>query len=84
MLGSMQRENIRDNGKQAMFTPSARSILEQNGIHLGVSNAQLNRLMAARSLNVASQRQVDPVQALRAPHPNYLHEVDPSLCLLYY
>ncbi|MEQ0902912.1 integrase, partial [Pseudomonas aeruginosa] len=31
-----------------------------------------------------SQRQVDPVQALRAPHPNYLHEVDPSLCLLYY
>ncbi|PXZ46053.1 integrase, partial [Pseudomonas aeruginosa] len=56
----------------------------QNGIHLGVSNAQLNRLMAARSLNVASQRQVDPVQALRAPHPNYLHEVDPSLCLLYY
>ncbi|MDH4869842.1 transposase family protein [Pseudomonas sp. BN515] len=84
MLGAMQRESLRDNGKQTLFTTTARSILEQNGIHLGVSNAHLNRLIAARSLNVASQRQVDPVQSLRAPHPNYLHEVDPSLCLVYY
>lgn len=84
MLGAMQRESLRDNGKQTLFTTTARSILEQNGIHLGVSNGHLNRLIAARSLNIASQRQVDPVQSLRAPHPNYLHEVDPSLCLVYY
>jgi len=84
MLGAMQRESLRDNGKQTLFTTTARSILEQNGIHLGVSNAHLNRLIAARNLNVASQRQVDPVQSLRALHPNYLHEVDPSLCLVYY
>lgn len=84
MLGSIQREGIRDNGKQTMFTTTARSILEQNGIPLGVSNTQLNRLMRDRKLDVATQRNVSPVQALRAPHPNYLHEVDPSLCVLYY
>lgn len=84
MLGALQRESLRENGKQTLFTTTARSILEQNGIHLGVSNTQLNRLIAARSLNVASQRKVSPVQAQRAPHPNYLHEIDPSLCLVYY
>lgn len=84
MLGASQRESLRDNGKQTLFTTTARSILEQNGIHLGVTNAQLNRLIAARNLNVSSQRKVKPVQGLRALHPNYLHEVDPSLCLVYY
>lgn len=84
MLGAIQRESLRDNGKQTMFTTTARSILEQNGIHLGVSNAHLNRLIAARSLNVASQRNASPVQHLRSPHPNYLHQIDPSLCLVYY
>lgn len=84
MLGAAQREGVRENGKQTLFTPAARSILEQNGIQLGVSNGHLNRLIRARSLDVTSQRNASPVQALRAPHPNYLHEVDPSLCLVYY
>lgn len=84
MLGSVQREGLRENGKQTLFTPVGRSILEQNGIQLKVSNGQLNRLIRARSLDVGAQRNVSPVQALRAPHPNYLHEVDPSLCLVYY
>lgn len=84
MLGAAQREGVRENGKQTLFTPTARSILEQNGIQLGVSNGQLNRLIRARSLDVTSQRNVSPVQAQRAPHPNYLHQVDPSLCLVYY
>lgn len=83
-LGATQREAIRENGKQTLFTTTARGVLESNGIELNVSNSQLNRLMKARKLNVAAQRAVNPVQHLRAPHPNYLHEVDPSLCLVYY
>ncbi|MGQ0708732.1 MAG: integrase [Rhodoferax sp.] len=84
MLGAVQREAVRDNGKQTLYTTTARSILESNGIELTVSNGQLNRLIRDRKLNVAAQRQADPVQALRAPHPNHTHEVDPSLCLIYY
>ncbi|AVG15360.1 integrase [Chromobacterium vaccinii] len=83
-LGAVQREAIRDNGKQTLFTTTARGMLEQNGIELKVSNSQLNRLIRDRKLNVAAQRCVDPVQALRAPHPNHTHEIDPSLCLVYY
>ncbi|MBP4049201.1 integrase [Chromobacterium violaceum] len=83
-LGAVQREAIRDNGKQTLFTTTARGMLEQNGIELKVSNSQLNRLIRDRKLNVAAQRCADPVQALRAPHPNHTHEIDPSLCLVYY
>lgn len=83
-LGAAQREAIRDNGKQTLFTTTARGMLESNGVELLVSNGQLNRLMRDRKLNVAAQREVNPVQALRAKHPNHVHEVDPSLCLVYY
>jgi hypothetical protein len=84
MLAAVQREAIRDNGKQTLFTTTGRGMLEQNGIAFDVSNGQLNKLMRDRKMNVASQRNVSPVQALRALHPNHVHEVDPSLCLLYY
>lgn len=83
-LGAVQREAVRDNGKQTLFTTTARGLLESNGVELKVSNDQLNRLIRDRKLNVDAQREAKPVQALRAPHPNHTHEIDPSLCLVYY
>ncbi|MBI0036708.1 DDE-type integrase/transposase/recombinase [Gilliamella sp. B14384H2] len=83
-LAAMNRESIRDNGKQTMFTTTARGILEQNGHEINVSNATLNRLMRQRKLNVNAQKVANPVQSLRALHPNHVHEIDPSLCLIYY
>lgn len=83
-IGAAQREAVRANGKQTLFTPAARGILEQNGHSFGVSNRQINKLLRDRKLNVAAQRVASPVQALRAPHPNHTHQIDPSLCLVYY
>lgn len=83
-LATMSRESVRDNGKQTMFTTTARGILEQNGYEINVSNATLNRLMRQRKLNVKAQQVANPVQSLRALHPNHVHEIDPSLCLIYY
>ena len=82
-LATMQRESVRDNGKQTMHTPVARSVLEANGLQVGVSNAHLNRLMRDRGLNVETQVAASPAQKLRYPHPNHTHQVDPSLCLVY-
>jgi len=84
MLGAAQRESVRANGKQILFTPDAAQILEQNGVSLPVGNAQLNRLIRTRKLGVTAQRLADPVQTLRSLHPNHVHQVDPSLCVLYY
>ena len=84
-LATVQRESLRDNGKQTMHTPVARSVLEANGLQVGgVTNAHLNKLMRDRGLNVQAQRQAAPAQQMRALHPNHVHQVDPSLCLVYY
>lgn len=84
VLGSAQRESISAGGKQRLFTTTARGILEQNGHEFGVSNGRLNKLMRDRKLNVAAQRVADPVQAQRALYPNHTHQIDPSLCAVYY
>lgn len=84
MLAAAQRESLRANGKQILFTPDGAQIMGANGVALPVGHGQLNRLMRARKLNVGAQRRVNPVQTLRSLHPNHVHEVDPSLCVLYY
>lgn len=84
VLGATSRESVRDNGKQTLFTTTARGMLEQNGYQFNVTNSQLNRLLRDRKMNVKAQMVANPVQALRALHPNHVHEVDPSLCLIYY
>lgn len=84
LLAAVQRESLRANGKQIMFTPTSASVLAQNDVSLPVSNGQLNRLMRDRNLNVAAQRQADAPVRMRSLHPNHVHQVDPSLCVLYY
>lgn len=84
MLAAAQRESIRANGKQILHTPTGASVLAANDIDLPVSNSQLNRLMKARKLDVASQAQADAPTRMRSLHPNHVHQVDPSLCVLYY
>lgn len=83
-VAALERESLRKNGKQILFTPDAAQILEANGVELPVSNGHLNRLMRARKLSVGCQRQAKAYVGLRSDHPNHVHQVDPSLCVLYY
>jgi hypothetical protein len=83
-LAGMQKSSVRDNGKLTLKMPLAVSLADSSGIDVPVSASQANRLLRARRLDSKSQRAERPVIELRAPHPNHTHEVDPSLCLLYY
>lgn len=84
MVAAMQRGSVRANGKQTMFTPVAASIAANNGQEIVVSTRQLNRLTRARRLNVRQQAESHAPVQLRSLHPNHVHQVDPSLCLVYY
>lgn len=83
-LAGMQKVAVRDNGKQTLHTPLAVSLADASGIEVPVSAAQVNRLLRARKQDVKSQQMERPVTEMRAAYPNHTHEVDPSLCLLYY
>lgn len=83
-LAAMIKVSERKNGKQTLHTAVASSIAAQNGIDVSVSPAQLNRLMKARHLDPSAQRADSPAVRMRSLHPNHVHQVDPSLCLVYY
>ena len=83
-LAATLKLGVRKNGKVTMETPNARSLLAANGRKFVVSNAQLNRLLKQQRKNTALQKQSRPYQPLRSLHPNHVHQVDPSLCLIYY
>lgn len=74
----------RKNGKATMHTPTAVSLLSQNGREIAVSNSRVNHLLRVRKMNLAAQQQDRAAQACRSLHPNHVHQVDPSLCLIYY
>lgn len=83
-LGSALRQGVRKNGKATMEIPNARSILAANGRDFKVSNGRLGTLLRQRRLDARTQREPTAHTTLRSLHPNHVHQVDPSLCLLYY
>lgn len=83
-LSSTLRLGVRKNGKATMHTPNARSLLAGNGLTFAVSNSRINQLLRERQMDLATQQQPKAHVSLRSLHPNHVHQVDPSLCLLYY
>lgn len=84
LAATLQREGMRKNGKSTMALTTANTVLVGNGIEAGVSVDHLQRLMKARKLDRATQTADTAHVTMRAPHPNFLHQVDPSLCIVYY
>ncbi|NRA56270.1 MAG: DDE-type integrase/transposase/recombinase [Gammaproteobacteria bacterium] len=83
-LEAMTRQTFRATGKQTMPTTVAASVLATNGREISVSNSRLNQLRRERKTTSVHQGTASPHQRLRSLHPNHVHQVDPSYCLLYY
>ncbi|WP_374351628.1 integrase [Chitinimonas sp.] len=83
-VAAMKKTAVRKNGKAILPTTVATSVALMNGLNVAVGNAQINRLMRDRKLDVAKQKLANPHVHMRALHVNHVHEVDPSLCVVYY
>ena len=83
-LGALKKEAVRKNGKETLHTPTAVSLAQVNGAAITVSNSRINRLMKDRRLDTATQKRASAHTTMRAEHPNHVHQVDPSLCLIFY
>ncbi len=84
VLSAMKREGVRLNGKRTMATTTGASVMVVNGYDLPVSNSRLNALMRARKMNLDALSLADAPIHMRSLYPNHVHQVDPSLCVLYY
>ncbi|MBL3601599.1 MAG: hypothetical protein JMN25_17335 [gamma proteobacterium endosymbiont of Lamellibrachia anaximandri] len=83
-LGATLRCGVRKNGKVTMEVPNSISMLSQNGHSFSVGKSQIRNLLRQRNLDIKAQKQPTPHTNMRSLHPNHVHLVDPSLCLLYY
>ncbi|MEW8494267.1 MAG: hypothetical protein AB2604_10715 [Candidatus Thiodiazotropha taylori] len=83
-LAATLKLGVRKNGKATMEVPNARSLLAANGHEFSVGNSRIRTLLRNQKLDLATQKQPTPHVRLRSLHPNHVHMVDPSLCLLYY
>ena len=84
MVGALEKNATRQNGKITMHTPTAISIAAANGYQIMVSADRFQRILKAQHLDAATQRRAAPHTQLRSLHPNHVHQVDPSLCVVYY
>ncbi len=83
-IAAMQREGVRLNGKKTMPIGVAMNVADANGITVNVSQSQVARLLRTQRMDTASVMTARSTTELRSLHPNYLHQVDPSLCMLFY
>lgn len=83
MLAALTKTSARANGKTLMETPNAISVLSQNGYSFG-STSNVNRLLKQRNLTAKQTKQDSTHGHFRTEYPNQVHQVDPSLCVLYY
>ena len=84
VMSAMMFNSVRGNGKQTMDIPTAKQIMTSQGYDVPVSDSRLSVLLKENSLDVRTLKQDAPCIRMRSLHPNHVHEVDPSLCLLYY
>lgn len=83
-IAAAKREGIRGNGKATLPTAVAMNIAHTNGIDVPVSEGRINSLLRAARMDIKSQLAARNHITLRSLHPNHLHQIDPSLCLIYY
>lgn len=83
-FAAMERVSIRANGKKTMALSTAIPIGVENGLRADVGVAQMRRLLRARGMDVRTQGRAESHVSMRSLHPNHVHQVDASLCLVYY
>jgi hypothetical protein len=83
-MAASKNLSVRANGKKTKPTGVAMNIADANGLVINVGASQINRILRSRKLDTASQAAARNHIGLRSLYPNHVHQIDPSLCLIYY
>lgn len=84
LIAAMMLNSVRGNGKQTMDIPTARQILLAQGVEIPVCDSRIAVLLKEKGYDIQGMKAAEPCIRMRSLHPNHVHQVDPSLCLLYY
>lgn len=83
-IASSKKISVRNTGKSTKPTAVAMNIADANGMNVNVSSSRINALLRNKRLDAKSQASARNHGQMRSLHPNHVHQIDPSLCLIYY
>jgi hypothetical protein len=83
-IGSSKNSSVRANGIATKPTCVAMNIADTNGMTVNIGVSQINRNLKARRMDAKSQANARNHTQMRGLFPNHVHQIDPSLCLVYY
>ena len=83
-IAAAKREAVRGNGKETMPVGVAMNVAANNGLEVNVSRSRVNTLLRERRMDTKTVANSRNHITLRSLHPNHVHQIDPSLCLVYY
>lgn len=83
-IAATKNMSVRANGKATKPTNVAMNIADANGMTVNVSAGTINRILRNHRLDTKSQANARNHGRMRSLHPNHVHQIDPSLCLVYY
>lgn len=77
-----QRQNAHGHATQPIEV--AMNVAAQNGFEINVSAGRVATLLRSRQMDIKTLASARNHLRLRSLHPNHVHQIDPSLCLIYY
>ena len=85
-MASARSQSLRQNARGTATMPIevAMDVAAQNGFDINVSPGRVATLMRERLVDIGSQVAARNHIRMRSLHPNHVHQIDPSLCLVYY
>jgi hypothetical protein len=83
-IAASKNLSVRANGKATKPTGVAMNIADANGLAVNIGASQINRILRSRKLDTKSQANARNHTQMRSLYPNHVHQIDPSLCLIYY
>ena len=83
-IATSVNQSVRNNGISTKPLGVAMNIAHSNGLVVNVSHSRVASLMRSQRLDVKAQANARNHQRLRSLYPNHVHQIDPSLCLIYY
>lgn len=83
-IAASVHQSVRNNGISTKPIGVAMNIAHHNGLEVNVSASRVATLLRSQRLDVKTQATARNHQRLRSLHPNHVHQIDPSLCLVYY
>lgn len=83
-VAAAKRESTRGTGKVLMATNVAMDIADTNGMPINASASTINRVLRQRRLDTKSVSNARSTIQMQTQFPNQVHQIDPSLCVLFY